>query len=146
MLNDRIEGKWMGWLDYDDSYPPAFRNKKLAFRISLWMEDGMLKGICEDDITIELSLAPATLEGGYHNDELQFIKRYSCEVIINERNELQANSFNPPANIYYTGRLKKKFLTGKYYVQGTWQITNSYVDGPVIKHYTVGGSWMMEKV
>ncbi|MBC7937088.1 MAG: hypothetical protein H7Y86_17195 [Rhizobacter sp.] len=142
-----IEGNWVGQLTYDESYPPEYRNEILYFTMKLWREDGILRGTCEDDITKELSLNPATLEGTYDNDVIYFIKHYPCLIIVDEENNVKADMSKPSVAIQYLGQLRKKVFSSKYYLKGAWDISGSYLnESGRAEYYTMGGNWTMQKI
>ena len=63
MARNSIDGKWTGQVTYNNTYPKAYRNKVLSFVLYLSSVDGFITGTCEDDITKELLLKPAEIEG-----------------------------------------------------------------------------------
>ncbi len=142
-----IDGKWIGKVKYDNTYPKEYRNKILSFILNLSSEDGFIIGTCEDDITKELLLKAATIEGTYRYDKIHFIKRYPCAVILDEENTLTTNPFEPSAGIQYEAKLRKNWFNGKQYFKGGWDISGSFIDeNGNAQYYTCGGTWRMEKI
>jgi hypothetical protein len=141
-----IKGKWIGQLTYDSTYPIEYRNKVLSFQITISQEKELLKGECVDDITEQLLLKAATIEGVYENEAIYFVKRYPCLITLDERNHLKLFPAEPSMGIEYKGHLRKKLFSKKRYFKGTWDISGSYVDGNGMSYYySMGGKWKMEK-
>ncbi len=142
-----INGKWKGKVTYNDTYPKEYRNEVLSFELNLSSEDGFITGTCEDDITKELLLKAATIEGTYGFDTIHFIKRYPCEIILDEANKLATNPLEPSAGIQYEGKLCQRWFSGKQYFKGEWDISGSFIDEyGNAQYYTCGGNWKMEKI
>jgi hypothetical protein len=95
MAKYSIEGKWIGKLNYINNYPEEYSGKELDFEITITVDGDFFKGTCVDDITKELVLQPATIEGVFRNNEILFMKYYPCSVILDENQKLMANSSRP---------------------------------------------------
>ena len=74
MKINSIAGKWMGRLNYVDNYPDRFKGEEMIFEININIENEIVRGTCIDDVTKELSIEPATIEGLYENNEIHFMK------------------------------------------------------------------------
>jgi hypothetical protein len=106
MAKYSIEGKWIGKLNYINNYPEEYSGKELDFEITITVDGDFFKGTCVDDITKELVLQPATIEGIFRNNEILFMKYYPCSVILDENQKLMANSSSPSHGIQYVGAPK----------------------------------------
>ena len=143
---DSLNGKWIGQLTYDRSYPAEYRNKILKFEIGLTEENGVINGSCEDNLTRDLHLQPATIIGTYQSREINFIKRYPCRITLKENNVLIAQHHEPPIEIYYTGTLHQRLFSKKDFFKGTWNITQSFADERGnVRFYKIGGKWTMAR-
>src|SRR5436190_17467396 len=96
-----VEGKWVGKLSYGRGYPAEYRAKSLCFVINILATNDLVKGDCDDDITKELLLKPASIEGTYKNKSIHFIKRYPCLVTFDEKENLKAIPTEPSPDIQY---------------------------------------------
>jgi hypothetical protein len=142
-----IEGRWDGQALYGNNYPREYRNKILSFTADLWFDGEILKGNCEDDLTKELLLKPATIEGTYKNGSLHFIKKYPCLIIRDEKNMLKANHLEPSFEIQYSGKMHRELFSRMEYSKGIWDIKASLIDKDgITHHYTIGGKWKMKRV
>jgi len=141
-----IDGKWIGKLSYGKGYPIEYAAKTVSFVINILINNDLINGNCEDDITKQLLLTPASIEGIYKNKSIHFIKRYPCFITFDEKGNLKAVPTEPSPEIQYDGRLIKKFFSGKKYFKGNWKISGSFLDGNgLAQYYTVGGNWTMKK-
>jgi hypothetical protein len=143
-----IEGTWKGKITYGKTYPPSYRNKITTFTMDLRLNDKILSGTCEDDITKKLLLRPAIIEGVFSNYTLHFVKIYPCLILSDDQGNVQADPSKPAQAIQYNGSLYMKyFLFGKVYFKGYWDISGFYTDSNgVNRAYTIGGKFRMDKI
>ncbi|HLK29834.1 MAG TPA: hypothetical protein VKT28_14745 [Puia sp.] len=142
-----IEGKWAGSFTYGHGYPLKQIGSSVPFTIDLKYKDGLIKGICIDDLVEELMLKPATIEGSFENRSILFIKRYSCNITRDINNKLIAEHNEPAVGIQYVGKLRRKFFSRKYFFKGEWDISGSFLDETgIARYYTAVGKWSMKKI
>ena len=145
MAIPKIEGKWVGFYSYGKSYPKEFRRKKTSFSLEIVNEDGLIKGICDDEFTLNLFGKPATIEGFAEKYTITFIKRYPSLLTLDENNQPLVVAEEPSLDIQYIGSLQKKIFSNKYILKGSWDISGSFLD----KHgnanyYTDEGIWELK--
>jgi hypothetical protein len=143
-----IAGKWEGHYKYGTAYSLKKQAEPVPFTLEITInEDGIIKGICTDDIIKKLSLAPATIEGIFENDTILFIKTYPCLIIIDEHDNTVAIHDKPSAGIQYKGNLIRRLFSKKYFLKGIWDISGSFIDeSGNARYYTFEGKWKLEKI
>lgn len=141
-----LTGKWTGTYKYGKGYPDEYLGKQESFSVDLIDNDG-ITGICNDKFISQFFDKPASIEGNYHNRFISFIKKYPCRFDIDEYGNVRVDASLPSHEIHYTGHLRRKWFSRKYYFIGEWSITESFVyPNGTKQYYTVYGSWQMDKV
>jgi hypothetical protein len=145
---DTIAGKWEGHYKYGTAYSLKYQATQATFTVEMSIdEDGIVKGTCIDDIIKKLSLSPASIEGLFENDTITFIKNYPCAIIIDEHDNTVALHDKPSHTIHYRGNLKRKMFSKKYFLEGVWDISGSFIDeNGNAQYYTFEGTWMLNKL
>lgn len=141
-----IGGKWKGTYTLGKSYGNALAGKTVDFVMDLTINDGQIKGTCQDLGEIEEAFdKPASIEGSFTNGKIVFTKRYPGRLEVEEKN-YYAYSEVPSADIVYKGVLKTKFFSRRKYYKGTWSIESQYYteDNKEIIIKTEG-VWKMQK-
>jgi hypothetical protein len=117
------------------------------FEIELTDENGLIKGICKDDITNELAILPASIEGTFENGLFYFIKTYQYAIVFDEYGQSVAIPDKPSSAIHYKARLRKRLFSKSYFFKGAWEISGSYLDANKAPfHYSFSGTWKMKKL
>ena len=147
MSNDIVKGKWEGYFNYGALYPEEFQAKTVAFTVEFNVdENGMIKGTCTDEITKEMSLQPASIEGSIKDDTITFYKYYPCYLAVDKNNNTIMDPNKPSTGIQYNGRLIRKLFSRSYEIKGKWEILGTLMDEDGRPHiYTVDGTWQMKK-
>lgn len=147
MNNLAIEGKWIGHLTYGRGYPLEYSNLKISFAMNLRIDNGRISGDCEDDITKELLLRSATIEGELFDKSIYLTKQYPCLVGLDENFKLVALYNEPSHVVQYRGKFSRGLFSGKNYFRGSWEVSARFLDKKgVERNFTAGGRWMMEKM
>ena len=142
---DLITGKWIGSYIYGDSYGEELKGKAVSFTMELVYDGQIIRGTCIDDETKELFREPSKIEGTFENDAVLFYKSYPKVKGLVGASLLIAQEYNS-SSIQYTGVLKKKFLSRKRFIEGTWEVNGSFLDDKgVANYYAFDGTWEVEK-
>lgn len=147
VMLENISGKWVGHYKYGAGYSAEIQGMKEYFEMELTEEDGLIKGICRDDITNQLTISPAEIEGTFEKGHIYFIKTYQYEISFNEYGQSVAKPHKPSHAIHYKANLKKRFFSKTYFFKGEWEISGSYLNAKKVPfHYSFSGTWKMKKV
>ncbi len=142
-----IDGQWQGHFTYGEGYTPDFRKQKVRLELNLINEGGNLQGTALDSVTRGLFREPAQLVGRVEGDSVAFIKRYPCLVTVDESGNSIVVPEQPSTETIFSGKLKKKLFSSKYFLQGEWKIEGSFINQWGTKsNYTYRGTWSVEKV
>ena len=143
---DTIEGIWVGHLKLDKGYPLEMQTKYVSFEMEISDQNGFIQGICADDHTRYLNIAPATIVGTFKNNTISFVKTYPYLLAIDKTNKTVIVPDMPPAAVQYTGRLRKKLFSSGYFFKGTCSFSVPYVDKKgVERSHTLWSTWTMKK-
>ena len=144
---ENISGKWAGYYKYGAGYPLSMQGIAKDFEMELTDEDGLIKGICRDDITNELTISPAEIEGTFENGLFYFIKTYTCAIVFDEYGESVALPDKPSHAVHYKANIRKRLFSKAYFFKGSWEISGSYLDANKVPfHYSISGTWKMKKI
>jgi hypothetical protein len=141
-----LSGKWIGKYVYGRGYEESkLIGTQCHFEIMLEQFGDRIKGTCFEEATIEYWSSPATLEGSFTNDRINFIKKYpSYWAGDSEKTIIYDNT--PSHEIHYTGTLHKRIFSKRLYFVGTWVI-KSFISPEDGQPYECGaqGTWRMEQ-
>ncbi len=147
MSPEIITGIWEGFYTYGPEYPEALQQTQFHFIMKLHVEDGIIHGTCEDQLTREYFHGqPATVEGTLVDGELSLIKRYPHYLGMNEQEETYVDWARPGEGIHFVGTITRKWFSRNHFAQGNWDISGSFLDesGNAL-YYTSTGDWEMRK-
>lgn len=147
MSLEYITGTWEGFYTYGPDYPEQFQSIKENFILKLTVNDGVIRGTLVDSYTEKYFGQPATVEGTLTNQDLSLIKRYPYFLGMDENNQIFTDQSLPSHEIHFIGQLKQKLFSNDFFVEGTWDISGSFLDeyGNAI-YYTDDGEWEMHRV
>lgn len=142
-----INGTWEGFFTYGLDYPEEYQSIREDFTLKISVENGIINGICVDTFTDKYFGEPATIQGTLTDRVLSLIKKYPFFLGTDENENVFVDNTRPSHDIHYLGRLKRKLFSEDYLVEGTWNISGSYLgeDGEGL-YYTQDGDFEMHKV
>lgn len=123
-----INGTWKGFFTYGPDYPPEYQPIKEEFTLKLSVDNGIIFGSCVDTFTDKYFDEPATVEGTLVDGVLSLIKKYPYFLGTDENEVVFVDRTRPSHDVHYLGRLKRKLFSESYFVEGTWNISGSYLN------------------
>jgi hypothetical protein len=144
---DYLAGNWEGFYTYGPGYPVNYQTRKEKFTLTLTVHDGIVRGELVDSYIKEYFTEPATVEGTLQDQVLSLVKRYPYFLGMDENEQVFVDQSEPSHEIHYIGRLKRKLFSRKILIEGTWDISGSFLDkqGNAF-YYSVDGEWEMRKI
>lgn len=142
-----LTGNWKGKYTYGNGYPLSMFGTSDPFTLSLQDEGGKISGTCTDKIVEGKAGNESIIEGSFHDNFLRFVKTYKYHGYVDQGGNNYYSDTEAPFEIDYVGHLRKRFLTGKIFFAGEWQITTTVKDenGKVFVH-TFEGTWSMTRI
>lgn len=108
------------------------------------VDNGIITGTLVDQYVQKYFTEPATVEGVLTEQSLSFVKKYPYFMGIDEDHEVFTDKSMPSHEIHYTGRIKRKLFSNRYFVKGKWEISGSFLDEHGNANYYTGeGKWQM---
>lgn len=142
-----LTGNWKGKYTYGNGYPENIIGTREPFELHIQDEQGHITGTCHDFIVAAIPGNACTIEGTYRHGLLSFVKKYKYSMGMQEDGTTGPAPDHVSHAVDYVAHLHKKFLTGKPYFKGEWQITTEATDPSGNRVlFTVEGSWNMHRV
>ena len=141
-----LTGRWKGKYIYGDGYPRAVIGKAAPFEIDITDNDGIITGVCLDEVVESIDGNESTIEGTFNENFLTFIKRYKVQLAMDDLGNHIPLVDQSNNSIQYVGHMRKRLLSKKHYFEGEWQITSDFKDdSSKVYTYSVEGTWTMSK-
>jgi hypothetical protein len=142
-----LTGRWKGKYTYGEGYPASVVGTSEWFEIELTDNEGLISGSCIDELVSSIEGKESTIDGTYSNNFISFVKKYKYYTFIDDLDRQVLREDIKVDGIHYTGRLFKKFFTGKKYFKGEWVHSATLIDDNNDKHPLVSnGTWEMQEV
>lgn len=144
MTDLQFSGKWEGvyaqWKQYTEEKQ---EKEEVVFIADITVEDGILSGTSEEQVTRELMGRPATLSGFVEGDVISFIKQYPYYYYLGDDGEIKVDVSREHPPVHYSGMFDA--ATGIF--SGEWEIEvyldrEEYGDDP----YLLRGGWELKKI
>jgi hypothetical protein len=139
----QFSGKWEGHYAYGPQYPVERQKERIGFFADLTVEEGILKGFCEEYVTKVHMKKPAMLDGFIEENAISFVKKYPFYYSVDENKEISVDFTRPSHSVRYSGLYDP--VSGL--LSGEWEIEAAR-DGDACGEpaYLVTGTWQMRKV
>ena len=147
MSFDFLEGAWEGFYTYGPDYPPDFQTKREKFVMNLRIGNEIVFGTCTDTYTEKYFGEPAIVEGTFDGRFISLVKKYPGFLGIDENGNNITDKSMPSDEIHYVGQLKRWLFSADVFIEGTWDISGSFVDeNGDARYYTAEGEFEMRRI
>jgi hypothetical protein len=113
-----LTGRWKGKYKYGEGYPSSVVGTSGWFEIDLIDNEGIISGSCIDELVSSIEGNESTIDGTFSNNFMSFIKKYKYYTFIDDLGKQVLMEDIKVDGIHYTGRLFRKFFSGKKYFKG----------------------------
>lgn len=146
MKIEDLAGTWKGCYTYRDGYIEEFLSVKEHFTLELNVAGEILEGTVIDSYIEKYFDKPATVRGYLEGRDLIMIKIYPHYFGTDENGLVFLDPKRPSHEIHYVGRITTSWFSSRYFVEGNWDISESFrdADGNTL-YYTGEGDWEMKK-
>ena len=139
-----LSGRWKGKYTYGSNYPATVVGTSEPFEFEIHDNNGVIRGTCVDNVVKAVVGNSSIIEGTFSDGLLIFVKKYKFHLGFDEDGKLALLDDVPPSDINYVGHFKKRFLSGKIYFTGEWQINFEWTDAAGNTFVSLGeGTWEM---
>ena len=141
-----LTGLWQGKYKYGRGYSNGIIGKVEPFQIYITDKDGIISGICLDEIVKAIEGNESSIEGYFNDNSISFLKKYRYHKFFDEEKSVVPVDRIYSDGIHYRGKLKKRIFSKQLYFTGDWTITSEFTDENNQRHeYTCAGTWTMER-
>lgn len=146
MKLDKLTGTWEGFYTYSDDYQEELQFTKEHFVLELKVNGEVLEGTIVDSYIDKYFKEPATVWGYLDHSVLTLIKKYPHAFELGENGEIFLDPSKPSHEIHMAGTLTSSWFSKRYFVEGSWDISGSFIDEEGnSRYYTWEGEWEMQR-